>query len=317
MLAVVARVVALLPWSALRGLGAALGWLAGSVLRIRRAAVLAAMDRAAVARPAREARAMYAGLGAGLFELLWLAAAAPERRARALASHVALDEELERALAAACERGPVVLAASHTANWEVCAYGAARVLRASGRGLAVVAKPLSVGVFDAFCTALRRGCGLEVFGPDGALARSLGALGRGEVVAMLIDQVPERARHGVPVAFLGAPALADRAPAALAHACGATVLVVAGTRHGAAQRVHLLAEIAPAPPLAAGAPGAAPGALPGAWTAQATVEATAALDRFVRAHPSSWLWLHRRWRAPLELRSGRAAAHLVATVHPG
>jgi KDO2-lipid IV(A) lauroyltransferase len=140
---------------------------------------------------------------------------------------------------------------------------------------------------------------------------------------MLIDQVPERARHGVPVTFLGAPALADRAPAALAHACGATVLVVAGTRHGAVQRVHLLAEIAPSPPLAAGLQGAAgvlgaaPASEPGAWTAQATREATAALDRFVRAHPSSWLWLHRRWRAPLELRSGRAAAHLVAPVHPG
>jgi hypothetical protein len=77
--------------------------------------------------------------------------------------------------------------------------------------------------------------------------------------------------------------------------------------------VHLLAEIAPAAPLAS----LAPGAEPGAWAAQATREATAALDRFVRAHPASWLWLHRRWRAPLELRGGSAAARLVATVHPG
>src|SRR5580704_10546612 len=51
-------------------LGALIGWLAGSVLRIRRVHVERAMDRAGIARSF--APAMYRSLGSSLVELLWL-----------------------------------------------------------------------------------------------------------------------------------------------------------------------------------------------------------------------------------------------------
>jgi KDO2-lipid IV(A) lauroyltransferase len=296
-LRLVARAVALLSWGALARAGAALGWLAGSVLRIRRAAVERAMIRAGVADPKRQARAMYAGLGAGVFELFWLAAAAPELRDETLRTHVVLDDDLDVALFEAAQRGPVVLAASHTANWELLAYGAAQVLARRGQKLAVVVKPQSVGAFDAFCTQLRRTCGLELIAPSGAFDEAKRRLAAGAIVAMPIDQVPERKRHGVSVPFLGAAALADRAPAALARATGATLLVVAASRDGRVQRGHLLAEL---PPHARGESTAS------AWIEHATREATRVLEAFVRSKPASWLWLHRRWRAPLELGAGRA-----------
>jgi len=86
--------VALLPWRALAPLGALLGWLAGSVLRIRRRAVVSAMTRAGIPEASRAATAMYANLGAGIFELLWLSGSRSERRAQALREHVILDDDL-------------------------------------------------------------------------------------------------------------------------------------------------------------------------------------------------------------------------------
>jgi lauroyl/myristoyl acyltransferase len=322
-LAVLARVVALLAWSSLDRAGAVLGWLAGSVLRIRRGAVEGAMTRAAVNDAPAEAAAMYRGLGEGVFELLWLASVSAERRADALRTHVRLDDDLERALIGAADRGPVILAASHTGNWELIAYGAAQVLAKHGRRLAVVVKPQSVGAFHAFCMHLREACGLVLIAPQGAFAAARRSLAAGDVIAMPIDQVPERRRHGIEVSFLGAAALADRAPAALACLTGATLLVVAASRDGRLQRGHLLAE------LLAHAPRTTPEtAAPvrevvtaSAWIENATREATRALEAFVRKRPSSWLWLHRRWRAPLELqaRSEKRATSgpLVVTGHPG
>jgi KDO2-lipid IV(A) lauroyltransferase len=271
------------------------------------------MTRAGLRTPRAEARAMYRSLGAGVLELLWLAGASVARRDAALRTHVRLDDDLESALCKAAERGPVVLAASHTGNWELIAYGAAQVLARQGRRLAVVVKPQSVGAFHAFCMHLRAACGLVLIAPAGAFGAARRSLAAGDVLAMPIDQVPERRRHGIEVPFLGAAAIADRAPAALACATGATLLVVAASRDGRLQRGHLLAELAaPARHLRGEAPAAA-------WIEDATREATRALAAFVSRRPSSWLWLHRRWRAPLELRARARATPtpLVVTGHPG
>jgi len=301
---VLVRVVTRLPWRALGLLGGVLGWLAGSVLRIRRRPVVAAMRRAGVADAEAEASAMYAGLGTGIFELFWLAGASAERRERALREHVVLDADLAQAILAARERGPLVLAASHTANWELIAYGAAQTLATRGARLAIVAKPISVRAFHAFCTNLRTACGLTLIDPFGALAEARRLLLAGDVVAMPIDQVPDRAQHGVGVSFLGARTLADRAPAALARSLDATFIVVGASRDRGTHRAHLLAE------LRADAPAST-------WVPGATEAASALLDAFVRRNPSSWLWLHRRWRAPLELGRPAGSPRLVATGHPG
>jgi len=306
LLGALSALVALLPFAACARVGRALGWFAGSVLRIRRRAVEAAMLRAGVEGAPACARAMYARLGAGLTELLWLSGARPSRRAHAVLESVELAPELVSALEAAVARGPVVLAASHTANWELVAARARVFLAQHGRDLAVVAKPVSQPPVHAFCTQLRTTFGLQVIAPNGAAASARAVLARGGAVAMMIDQVPDRARHGTTVPFLGAPALCDRAPFALARAAGASVLVVGARRRGAVSAVSLLAawDEPPAP-------------------AEGAVVATRALDAFVRSSPADWLWLHRRWRAPRDRRSPRqvpAAASegpLVATTHPG
>src|SRR5262245_29492876 len=101
---------------ALRPLGAVLRTLAWAP-GIRRAHVLAAMRRAHIADAGRAARSMYRALGMGVFELLWMTG-----HGRSLAPVADLDAPSRRALDGARAKGRgVVIAASHTGNWEIAA----------------------------------------------------------------------------------------------------------------------------------------------------------------------------------------------------
>ncbi len=273
-----------------RLLGALLGWLAGSVLRIRRAHVETSMRTAGVAHTAREARRMYAELGTSAIEFLWMAARGP----KAL-EHAGIDagstERWQQALASG--RG-VVVAASHTGNWDLAACVVARQVE-----LMVVTKRLSVGWIDRFWQRTRAALGVRLADARGAMRRAGEVLARGGAVAMMIDQVPSSARHALGVEFLGRPALADRAPAALAARTGAPLVVAASRRDVTGRhRLHVLTVLEP--PVRPGR----------AWIDEATREATRALDAFVRRNPSQWLWMHRRWKPMLApARSQRAGAN--------
>lgn len=281
----VAAMVTRSSWRALDVLGAALGWFFGRIACVRRRHVVSAMRRAGLARPDGEADAMYRGLSTGLLELLWLAGADASRWDEALDT-VVFEPASLRLLHEARARGPVVLAAAHTGNWELVAYAAARELRRRGSFLAAVVKPLSVRSVHAFCMHLRRRAGLRLLAPEGALSASRGALAEGGVVVMPVDQVPRELRHGAVVPFLGAPVWADVAPAAFAKRVGARLLVVGAVREGRGHRVRILAELSPR-------------RREPDFVARATAGIAASLEGFVSAHPSCWMWLHRRWRAPL------------------
>jgi Kdo2-lipid IVA lauroyltransferase/acyltransferase len=261
-----------------RVLGALLGWLAGSVLRIRRAHVEGAMQAAGIAHPGRLARGMYRALGTSVFEFLWMAfAGAPALEVVAIepASRVRWAEAL------AGGRG-VVVAASHTGNWDLSACAIAREVE-----LLVVTKRLSVRWLDRFWQSTRARLGVRLTDAPGAVGRAREVLSRGGAVAMMIDQVPD-ARHALPVMFLGQPAHADRAPAAVAAAAGAPLVVAVGRRERSGKHVLQVLDVLTPP--------ARPSR---AWIDEATRRATRELERFVLAHPDQWLWMHRRWKPML------------------
>jgi KDO2-lipid IV(A) lauroyltransferase len=263
----------------LRAVGLLLGWLAGSVLRIRRAHVEASMRAAGIDDVRRHARAMYASLGVSLLELLWMSV----RGGRAL-ERVALDPASSARWRQALGEGRgVVVAASHTGNWDLAACAVARYVP-----LLVVTKHLSVRWLDRLWQGTRVRQGVRLADAEGAMARAREQLRQGGAVAMMIDQVPASSRHAVPVEFLGRAAAADRAPAALAASTGVPLVVAASLREDAGGHVlHVLDILVP------------PRRPDRAWIDAATRDATLALDRFVRAHPSQWLWLHRRWKPML------------------
>jgi Kdo2-lipid IVA lauroyltransferase/acyltransferase len=220
---------------------------------------------------------MYRSLGTSAVELLYLAARGAEA-----AGHACIDPASRRLWQEALGRGRgVVVAASHTGNWDLAACTVARDVE-----LLVVTKRLSVRSLDSFWQSTRAAQGVTLTEARGALARARAVLGRGGAVAMMIDQVPASARHALAAEFLGRMATVDRAPAVLAAACGCPLVVAASRREASGRHVLVVLDvIEPAP---ASSP---------AWVRQATVQATRALEQFVRAHPSQWLWLHRRWKA--------------------
>jgi Kdo2-lipid IVA lauroyltransferase/acyltransferase len=280
LLSALALLVGQLPWRALAVLGRALGWLAGSLLRIRRGHVERAMAIAGVASPSREAGAMYAALGRSAFEFLWLATRGGEA-----AHHVTIDAASAVRWQAALARGRgVVIAATHTGNWDLAACAMARDVE-----LLVVTKHLSAESIDRFWQSTRARQGVTLGDARGAMAKARDVLRRGGAVAMMIDQAPLSRRHTVDIDFLGQPALADRAPAALAAAARAPMVVATARRTtDGAHVLHVLDVIEPPQPASRAR----------AWIAPATVSAAQALEGFVRAYPSQWLWMHRRWKQP-------------------
>jgi KDO2-lipid IV(A) lauroyltransferase len=270
-----------LPFERLPDRARALAFVVGRVLRLRRGHVERSMARAGV-DPAL-APAFYASLATTVLETLWLAA-----RPRDLGPHVVFDgpslEAFERARAGG--RG-LVLAASHTGSFDLAACAVARLAP-----LLVITKRLKPASLDALWQSGRAAYGVRPVEPAGALRQARPHLAAGGAVAMMIDQVPGRRAHGLPCEFLGAPALVDRAPAALAARTGAP-LVVPAQRRLEDGRQELLVLGVLEPPADAGP----------AWVEHATRRATSLLDAFVRANPTEWMWLHRRWRAPRGVRS--------------
>ncbi len=292
----VAALVARLPYAWLRRLGAGLGALVGGVLRVRRRQVVAAMRRAGLAtegeagRDPTEALAarMYASLGAGLLELLWLAG----RPASALDEIAVFTARAAARLAEAAAAGRgVVIATAHTGNWDLAACATARWLAAhAGEGtparLAVATRRLSWRALDRYWQGLRAERGVDLLdGERAGAARAIGeVLGAAGAVALLVDQVPLRAGGAVSLPFLGAPAFHDLAPALLAARARAPIAIAFARRGGDGRHVLDVVEVLPPPKGRAGA-------------REATARIAASLEAFVREHPEQWLWLHRRWKA--------------------
>jgi Kdo2-lipid IVA lauroyltransferase/acyltransferase len=276
LLSFLSALIAALPFADLPVLGALLGFVVGSVLRIRRDHASSAMERA---RLSDHAPAMFAALFTGVVELFWLAGGEKKDLSRVVRWGDGAEARLAKALGSG--RGAVLLA-SHTGNWELAACRMAEHVP-----LSVLVKGVSIGVFDRFMRQMRRRYGVGLLEGEGALARARQVLDAGSVVAVLQDQVPLRQEHGEWLPFLGEDALTEGAGALLAAAAGVT-LVVTAQRRGEDGR-HVLEVLSVKEPPQRGRT---------EWAREATREASRELEAFVRAYPAQWLWMHRRWKRP-------------------
>ncbi len=182
----------------------------------------------------------------------------------------------------AAQGGAAIFVSGHLANWEVLQVAA----REHGVPFGYVYRAASNPVVDGIVVELRRrvaGAGIPHFPKGAAGARGiLGHLRAGGRVAMLVDQ---KMNDGIAAPFFGHPAMTAPSAAALALRFRCPLVLAHAERLGPA-RFRVVCE--------------APLDLPDSGDRQADIAAltatlNGALERWIRARPGEWLWLHRRW----------------------
>ena len=186
------------------------------------------------------------------------------------------------ALRMATYPGPIVLISAHIGNWEILpAVGAAFGLRMGMFYRAAANELVDEIVVDLRNQAARGAMPQFPKGAAGARA-AFDFLREGGVLGLLIDQ---KMNDGIPVPFFGHPAMTAPAAASYALRFDCPVLPVHVERLGPARlRITCDEPITPQP-----------SGDRHADIATLTRQMNACVERWVRARPEQWLWLHRRW----------------------
>lgn len=178
--------------------------------------------------------------------------------------------------------GPVIFMSGHIGNWEMLPPGVARYGLPFASFYRAAGNPLVDGMIRALREAAM-GEAVPMFAKGARGARgALAHIARGGRLGMLVDQ---KMNDGIEATLFGHPAMTAPALAAMALRYRCPVIPGYVERLGPARlRIHV------EPPLA----------LPDSGDRQADILALTQavndrLERWVRARPGTWLWLHRRW----------------------
>ncbi|MCW8307317.1 lauroyl acyltransferase [Acidiphilium sp. PA] len=188
----------------------------------------------------------------------------------------------EHAIELAKLGGPAIILTAHCGNWEILPAA----LRTLGLRFAFFYRAAANPAVDQLIIDLRAaamGEPVTMFAKGAKGARGAYAhLARGGMLCMLVDQ---KLNDGIPVPLFGIEAMTTPALAVFARKFRCPILPVRVERLGPA-RLHLIIE-----PIAhAAITGDKP-----ADIAATTLWMNQTIERWVRARPGQWLWLHRRW----------------------
>jgi KDO2-lipid IV(A) lauroyltransferase len=269
-----------LPAAMARGVGAFLGDVAFSVLRVRRDVVMEHLrgvlgDEASESDLVRVARESYRNFGRMTFEY----ARFPRLRTRDIERLVSLTgaEHLDEALKKG--RG-AILVGSHFGNWELAA-----TLSTRGYPMTFLVGEQHNILVDRLMNRLRERFGVQTIPVTGSLMGVLRALRENRIVAMLSDQ--DAGRGGVFVDFLGKQASTPYGPAKMSARTGAPLIPSAVVRRGKGRH-----ELIICPPIASVDQDLSQDEQVRALTQGYTT----VFERFIRERPDHYFWMHRRWK---------------------
>jgi KDO2-lipid IV(A) lauroyltransferase len=174
----------------------------------------------------------------------------------------------------------VIFLSGHFANWEIMPITAADYGVEGG----TVYRPVNNPYVDAWMVKQRTTNGpREVVSKGSQGTRRIFTLLRGgKSIFILVDQ---KTNEGIPVPFFGRMAMTTPAPAVLALKVGAVLLPVSNERMGGARfrvTVHEPIEVRPSDDHDHD-------------VLELTQRINEVVEGCVRARPSQWLWIHRRW----------------------
>lgn len=272
-----------LSWRRAQAVGAFLGAVWFHLLRVRRRT---ALQNLAIALPERAAdhvriaAAAYRNLGASALELLRTRAMGrDEITARVRPSGL---EHFDAALA----RGlGVVVVTAHFGNFDLLAVSQA----ARGVPLAIVSREMSARRSNLFWMETRARSGLEIFTERDAARRALPWLRAGKVLGLVIDQRTREPRGGILSPFFGRRVWSSTAAARLARRTGAAIVPVRIERREDGDH-DLVVEPALELP-ERGDP---------SFVEIVTAACNAVIERWIRARPGHWMWIHKRFKGAAE-----------------
>jgi KDO2-lipid IV(A) lauroyltransferase len=291
---IVRACVGVLPMSAVRACGGALGHAVYFVDGFHRRIALTNLASAFPARSATErrvvARAMFAHFGRLLFELMKFGTLSEEQ----MLACTEIDGE-DRVRQAFQQGRGVLFFTGHFGYWEM--HAIAHPLRMGEHGLAVLARPLDNWYLHEMLERIRTRTGNTVIYRQGAIRKVMRELAANRSVALLIDQ-HLHSGDAVYVDFFDRPAATTSALAALALRTGAPVIPVFALPLPGG-RYRFIYE-RPVPPPKEESPDA---------VREFTQRCTDVLEMYVRRDPALWLWMHRRWRDRDPRLAGEAAGN--------
>ena len=177
----------------------------------------------------------------------------------------------------------------HLANWELMPIAAAQWGYQGG----LVYRPPNNPYVDRYISRQR-----ALLGPKEQISKHFGTrrifslLRGGKAIYMLVDQ---KTNEGIAAPFFGRDAMTTPVPAALALKMGARIVFVSNKRLGGAH-FHVTVH----PPLEFTASGDQERDV-----RELTFAINARMEDMVRADPSQWLWIHRRWPTERDVVTGK------------
>ena len=193
------------------------------------------------------------------------------------AGRVRLPDDFDRFIR--LTEGGAITATAHIGNWEI----AGTLWRRAGRPMAAIYQALHNPLAERYLRARRSAIyprGLYPKGPR--LGLTMVQLAREGVGIGLVADVREL--RGVPVTFFGQPATGTPLPAMLARMTGRPLLAGAVLRERGV-RFHVILEEVVVPHTDDR----------DRDVREATQFMHDAFERWIRAHPSQWMWTHRKW----------------------
>jgi len=173
----------------------------------------------------------------------------------------------------------ILFITGHCGNWELMVAASAKLLPSSG-----IARKIKNPYINKFIERVRQRYGTSVIYKKGALKAVMKVLKNNESVGILMDQAV-LSDEGYVIDFLGRGAWTTKMPALIARKTGAVVLPAFIHRTDKGHKITIYPEVE----LSAIAD-----------KEKAVIEDTKKfsgfIERYIKEHPSEWLWIHRRWK---------------------